>query len=241
VLYDVDFAALPSQTIGAAGSYTIDGKTWWAKGAKSANHTESAVVNGVGLRFSVTGALGYQPTGDTPGGGFNTQLMFMPLAQLTGFSASSPTALMFTFAATSAWPGTLSSIQLGLIGAASNGAAFLSADRGSQTWFGCSSGALAASFAGAQGYQAGVSLTPVLPVLADHCYGFVRGTRRGVATFHQQWTGAFPNPMDAFPSGESVLLATQDPVNLGVAVLLNAQNPWQLQLTRLRVLQPKVP
>ena len=88
LVYQADFRTLANQTIGAAGSYTIDGKTWWAKGQLTDGSTTiiSNVVNGSGIHFDVTAGGGTTPLAS----GSNPQVwrhLFLPLSQFAEWSA----------------------------------------------------------------------------------------------------------------------------------------------------------
>lgn len=88
LLYAVDFRTLPSQTIGAAGAYVIDGKTWWVKGQLTDGSTTltSNLVNGSGIHFDVTSGLGTTPIGS--GSALAWRHFFLPLSSINGWSST---------------------------------------------------------------------------------------------------------------------------------------------------------
>jgi hypothetical protein len=87
VLYQVDFRTLPNQTIGAAGSFTVDGKTVWAKGTLTPSGTvlQTAIVNGGGLRMDVVSGSGVTPIGS--GADLLHRHLYWPLSQFEGWDA----------------------------------------------------------------------------------------------------------------------------------------------------------
>jgi hypothetical protein len=98
VLYDVDFRTLPNQPLVAPGSYVIDGKTWWMKGALGNAPAATEIVNGQGFHF----AWPFNGTFPSPDyGGWRSfsftpcpRTMLLPLAQLPGFNPKSPIAIL---------------------------------------------------------------------------------------------------------------------------------------------------
>lgn len=239
-VYQVDFTAQPSQSIGAGGAYVIDGRTWYAKGAKSASHSATDVVLGTGLRFTLTGPLGYLPNGDLPGGGFNTQILFCPFSQFSTYNPLSPVTVQMRCQMTTAWPAAaLQSIAIGMIGAASNGSPFLAASRNSQQWCGFTNLATdMALFAGPGNYTT-VGTAYNSTNLSNHTFGVVRPTQRGGIGIHAQWSGNWPDIAGTLDV-EAPAMATLAPTNLGVALLLNSQTAWTGQVMQLRIAQPKI-
>jgi hypothetical protein len=111
LLYEVDFTAQANQTFGAAGSVTIDGKTWWLKGSLTPSgrvHT-NAIVNGSGFRFGYTsGAFGDIGTNTT----LATRHAFLPLSSLTGWDSSKAYMVRARFS----YPGGLTANTSPLVG-----------------------------------------------------------------------------------------------------------------------------
>jgi hypothetical protein len=94
-IYEVDFTTLPTQPMVAAGSYTIDGKTWWAKGGLGSKGV-TGIVNGSGFRINwpaplLTGDFSYWRAGAPP---TYKRAFCMPLAQLPSFNPLAPLAFM---------------------------------------------------------------------------------------------------------------------------------------------------
>lgn len=76
-IYNLDFAAQPSQNLTPKSTYTIDGLTWYAKNNPGTSNI--SIVNGSGLNFwSVEGS---PPT---------SRIMCLPLASVPGFNATAP-------------------------------------------------------------------------------------------------------------------------------------------------------
>jgi hypothetical protein len=93
LLYSVDFSTLPNQTL-AAGANTIDGQTWWMKGALRTSES-FAVVNGSGLRMrtrSLQDLYHYSTGAQTVG-----FCGYMSLSQLAGYDASKPALLQWRY------------------------------------------------------------------------------------------------------------------------------------------------
>lgn len=100
-IYDVDLTAQSAQTFTAAGSYTIDGETWWAKGALSAGGA-SALVASTGLRLATgTTATVEWRTNSV----FNGRVYALPLAQLSAYNPLAPLAVIARITSPSGWTG----------------------------------------------------------------------------------------------------------------------------------------
>lgn len=113
VLYAVDFTAQASQTMTAAGSYTIDGKTWWAKGSIP-NGGVCALVNGSGLRLEQPASIG--TVVDWRGSGLVTypgRLLAMAVAQIANFNPLAPVAFEWRFASPNALSGNSNEYAFG--------------------------------------------------------------------------------------------------------------------------------
>jgi hypothetical protein len=239
-VYHVDFTALPAQSIMASGHYTIDGKNWYAKGEKSPAHASTATVPGTGLQFVVSGALGYLPSINLPGGGFNTQLLYMPFAQLEQFVFGSPVAVVFRLGG-SGLSHVTCGITLGINGSQADGSPYLAADRGNQAWFGYIHGGLAA-FSG----TSFVSVGEIAPVPAnpdnpeDLVFSLVRSFPQRVDGYVGAYAGELPRVPDELPGAHSTLLPPQEVTaeNVGLMVLLNSQNAFAGAIRELAILQP---
>jgi hypothetical protein len=113
VLYEVDLRAqTPIPSIGI-GSFEIDGKIWWCKGAFRANES-AALVAGQGLRLVMNGLTPYY----YGNGGFeNTPSLYFPFAELDGYHEDAPIALQAWFQSIpTAYPSNVFGV-LGMIGA----------------------------------------------------------------------------------------------------------------------------
>jgi hypothetical protein len=147
ILYEVDFTLLANQSMAGPGSYVIDGKTWWVKGALAASQsvglgtvftTTGLVRPGIGSR---NGALSGQSFDGSATLAFAT--FFMPFAQLAGFN---PVAPIFVETLTEGWLVDSNGVKvvIGIVEAESDGAAYAAASRSSEV------------FAGYRGNSAGV-------------------------------------------------------------------------------------
>jgi hypothetical protein len=101
-IYEVDLTAQPSQPLMAAGSYVIDGKTWWAKGGLGSQGARTEVINGSGLRL-------YWPQGVNFPGDYSSwrsgypsitpikRTLLMPLSQIAGYNPQAALAILWRF------------------------------------------------------------------------------------------------------------------------------------------------
>lgn len=121
-IYTLDLTTQATQTISAAGSYTIDGKTWWSKGGtpfNSGNFNE--LLNGSGLRPAAA-AFGHS-------GNYPYQSLWFPMLQLADFNINAPYCVAFR------WTGSLDSSHYvvgGLSSLPDNATNVLTGDRSSQ-------------------------------------------------------------------------------------------------------------
>ena len=99
VLYEVDLGVQPSQDWTSPGQYTVDGKTWWVKGALGSNYTEvnSGIAGSDGSHaFPGRGLhvyhVEYNPNGanwyNSPS--YNRRVYAFPIDQLAGYNPSLP-------------------------------------------------------------------------------------------------------------------------------------------------------
>jgi hypothetical protein len=94
-LYSVDLTAQPSQSLPSAGSYTIDGKTWWVKGGLGTGNVNT-LVNGTGLRLVQPDTIDVSTRAWWGTNGLNAytaRVNVFPLAQLAGYNPSAPLAV----------------------------------------------------------------------------------------------------------------------------------------------------
>jgi hypothetical protein len=242
-IYEVDFRTLANQTIGAAGSYTIDGKVWWAKGSLTTPvPMSSAVVNGSGLRLSTTsgtalalaaGSLDYAP-----------RMMVLPLANLTDFNPLAPILVRAKFASAS-----VSAVGwVGLIDTTSDAANYLAAKRSSEILSGTPGGSPSASFSIKRGTASVSSATGRSGSIGftDRLVGVQKFSPRFGDHVDQAWTGAaaVPAASGALPQDQGLsALDTGTPANPCVAFFLQNQSgsPLDVYMTHLSISQPKVP
>jgi hypothetical protein len=242
-IYEVDFTTLPTQVIGAAGSYTVDGKTWWAKGSLTYPGVvqTSGVLNGSGLYIGTnTGA-------DLPQGSQNIRgrMLVLPLSELDDFNPQAPLIVRAKFSLPG-W-GPSRGAFVGLVDTPADGNAYLIADQSKQVLCGTPDGNPAASLltfrgtAGPSGAAAGqasvgvdarlVGCMRLMPKYADLC--------------SQNWdgVGAIPDVNDVIPQQQGLSqYATNTPANPCVAMILrnNFGAPFTAYMTHLSIHQPKV-
>lgn len=104
-IYDVDFTALPTQALDPAGSYTIDGKVWWAKGALVTNTVQTCgIVNGVGMRMTRPDPVNTIPS-FISAGVYGNRVMCFDISQLADYNPLAPLTVVWrvtsSFSATS--------------------------------------------------------------------------------------------------------------------------------------------
>lgn len=130
-IYEIDLTTLPTQSMAAPASYSIDGKTWWAKGPTKAGAT-FGLVNGAGLQVSFPGTVPPAPLLNWRAGGdvaWGDRVMILPMASLPGFSPQAPIAAMWRFTGSAQESGGEPGIYAGFVEAASSIAAITAAER----------------------------------------------------------------------------------------------------------------
>lgn len=97
-IYEIDFTAQTPQTLGAAGAYTIDGKTWYAKAPNASqfgsNLVSEVTASGLSIRETV-GGTGNHNAGNGGSVALLARHLFMPLAQLPLFNPNAPLMVRF--------------------------------------------------------------------------------------------------------------------------------------------------
>lgn len=134
-IYEVDFAALSSQSVPSPGAYTIDGITWYSKGTGSAQpynrNTAASLVHGSGLRVSViatSSQAGYLPaTAQHDGGVVNDKAWFLPFASVPGYNPLAPVTVQYRFGPC-AWQADRPTLLGGIVKSTSDGVGLISAD-----------------------------------------------------------------------------------------------------------------
>lgn len=97
-LYEVDFRTLPNQSLAAAGSHIIDGKTWWLKGTLG-DAGVAEVVNGQGLHLTWPFAAPFPTNYTMWRAGYSSfsqiaRTFLLPMANLPGYNPKAPLAIM---------------------------------------------------------------------------------------------------------------------------------------------------
>jgi hypothetical protein len=242
LIYEIDFRTLPSQAIGAAGSYTIDGLTWWAKGLTSGlpfgASMSSAVVNGSGLRLSIIGSNAVM----SASGDMNMRNLVLPLANIPNASLNAPTFIRGKFSY--AFDNSAYAF-IGLVNTTSDAAGYLSAQRSAETFVG----------------PPNVSASPVTSLKAKYGTGAITdvSARGGSAVYSSHFAGVqyangFTDVGDQAWDGTGSIpsLSAFKPQNQGlsqyeVGALANpcimfavSSHVQDYYLTHLSVYQPKV-
>jgi hypothetical protein len=243
-IYEVDLTAMASQTMTTAGSYTIDGKTWWAKGTVGTNHV-CELVSGLGLRMFAPATIG----GSSPDRmnfrtvttGILQRILFFPLAQLTDYNPSAPAYVVWT---TSTVANTESDrcYSMGVMTAALSSAAITNTERAScvqvcpaylspfQAWVGVAGNTTPTSTVPAGAVQVGV-------------YPFAKNKQ---CVFAQPYSGTWVTPDAATPgwTGSACYTEATQGTNMGFFYTLHKAfsdgQTLNVYLTRLAILQPKV-
>lgn len=137
--YEVDLTAQDPLTMNAAGSYTIDGMTWWAKGPFLNPGTTAAVEAGLGLGMKVPGALSFGLSWRGSGNVLYPERVFvLPLAQLPGYNPLAPVAVMASLAGRYSYGGE-GIVFAGLVDAALSSAALTGPEKATAMTTGLSS------------------------------------------------------------------------------------------------------
>lgn len=241
-IYEVDFRTLSNQTIGAAGSYTIDGKVWWAKGSLvTPVPMSSAVVNGSGLRLSTTGATALAMAAGAVD--YAARMLVLPLANLAEFNSAAPLLVRAKFSSAS-----VSAIGwIGLIDTTSDAANYLAAKRANEILTAIPSGSPSSSVSVKRGTGSvsSASMRSGSIGFTDRLVGVQKFSPRFGDHVDQSWngSGAIPAASGALPQDQGLsALDTGTPTNPCVAFFLQNQSgtPLDVYLTHLSVSQPRV-
>ena len=128
-IYDLSFAAQPSQSIGASGPFTIAGLQWYAKGSTS--KVSSALVNGSGLVFTNTTAIGATMNAASI---LADRHLFLPLSAIPDYE---PTAPLLVFARMTQNGNTSTTGPwIGLVDSTNDGVELQAAARQTEAWAG---------------------------------------------------------------------------------------------------------
>jgi hypothetical protein len=248
-VYSVDLTAQPSQDMSAAGSYTIDGKTWWAKGALPAGCT-NALVNGQGLRLAIDDThyltaswrSGLSYTGRTP---------CMSLAQLADFNPAAPYALEWRF--TSPYAPSNNNDQChaaGVMSAVLSSANITNTEKDSSMTLLFWSRVAGSMYLLSPPSAGAVTLTTTYGStnMGDSALGLYRINATRYVPMYSQWTGALGTPDDTQAMADAnVPIRSIASLSSAPAFVFALQKPFigtgsavDVYLTHLRVLQPKV-
>jgi hypothetical protein len=246
-LYDVDFTAQPSQTMTAAGSYTIDGKTWWAKATMGAGSLNSLIA-GVGLRLTAPASV-VSPIanwrGMPSGFGYDARANCFALSQIPKFNPLAPYAVQWRFTSNRPLPqsDTFTGVG-GILDVAGNAAAITAAELStakSLTVFSTTAGWWIK-----HPYPNGINFAPSNfgVTVGSAVYGIVKLSTNRYYPLHGAWSGNMQTPDDytAFSELTQALLTSglSNSPNFVFALekASNDASTLEVNLTHLRVLQP---
>lgn len=245
VIYEVDFAAQPSQTIGAAGAYTIGGLTWWAKGLTT--QVSTAVVNGAGLQFTNLSASNLLMPGYATA--FTARHLFCPLGQVPGYAASGPTIVLARMTQSpSNGVGTSSGTWVGLISSTNDAISQLGSARASEAWAGIEQSTSKQIMwkLGGEGTSGASSAAGTGLGVA----GVIRSHREFSLIVGSPWSGTWPAPSDlrtpVYNAPQSTMMYAIDPparANPGIGLYLSTNSGMSGAVGTIhgvRILQPKV-
>lgn len=249
-IYEVDLTAQASQSMATATSYTIDGLTWWAKGACGGSQA-CELVNGSGLRrYAADGAYpASYPNwrgNSNPASPDNTRALLLPLSQIPGFNPLAPLAIEWHLASPNAYSNDSGVCAYGgVIDAAASAAAITSGEKAT---------AMTVAYYGGGGFFTidnnanNITLTGTGTSYAGHAVGVYR-------TMLSRWYPLFgaygsslgvPDDYDYAGTGTASSSfrsrCSNSPSFCFVAEKgANFTPALDVYLTRLKVLQPKVP
>lgn len=254
-IYDLDLTAQANQTMTTAGSYTIDGKTWWAKGTLGSTGALCSLVNGSGLRLFEPASIDvahralWRGTGATQA--FTARVLALKLDQIADFNPLAPYAVQWRFTSPANKSADASRCPIaGVMDVVASSAALTGASKDTSKSVGI--------FATSNGYfirspHNGSSDVDFGPSALGTSYA---GTVQGIVKFSTNryyplagtWSGSMGKPDDytSFNANVTPAFLTQ---SLSTApsfffCLDKASSDGQtldIYLTHLRVLQPKVP
>lgn len=234
-IYAVDMTAQASQTMTTAGSYTIDGKTWWSKGSLAFNGTggvqQNALINGSGLAAA---SCAFGATGS-----FTHQCLWMPFAQLADYNPAAPVAVVVRWAGTGVTSTTY--LVFGIASMADSSAYWQSAERNNQIlgrYYGDAVNFFSYTDGDALGFHP-AALVSASATLGNNVFSVGMPAKRIGHTGHAAYAGSMPTDIYSFASGLSGRRMTSVMSNPGF-VLTRNQN-CAAYLTHLSILQPKVP
>lgn len=236
-IYAVDFTALATQVMTTAGSYTVDGKTWYAKGLTSFNGDtmSSGVVNGSGLHIGCSGSAA-TPFGSTAQ--YDGRFLAMSMSQLSNFDPDLPWLARAHFTHTN----DTCVAMIGLVDSTLDGASLLASQRAADVFIGNDTNNPTsntqrklglAGLSGAAGFH--TSAAPSATV-----YGVLNLNATQIVCGTQNWSGSMPAA-----SGFRVVQTTAAMTNVSyshkmLAFAINQQtgSSWDAYMTHLTIHQP---
>lgn len=248
-LYEVDLTAQPSQTMTAAGSYTIDGKTWWAKGTLWGDGVH-ALVNGSGMRLFAPATLagGAQP--DRPN--FRTvtttilqRIVFFPFDEIEDYNPAAPLFVQWRLSGAITASSSNRCSSLGVMTAAPSAAAITDGER-----LTCAQvchdvyNSASAILCGATGGQVPVTAVVNDAALASYRTGVQRFAKDRFYVIHKH-SAVDVTPEDTLDlSGVNGLMQPTAQGDMGLFFTLHKAfsdgATLDVYLTHLKVMQPKV-
>ena len=234
-VYEVDFTTLPNQDMSAIGAHTVDGMTWYSKGAVDfGGDGANAIVNGSGMRtagcaWGIAGTLA------------PFQTAWFPFLQIPDFDVTYPFLVAFRFT------GPLSTTNYYVAGVSSladDGVAVLVGERAVQDQIRAdmdSGGTVMAHVVSSVGPINPVTMVPGSPTTGDHLYfsGPVHLLTAGC--FHAPWTGSFPLNLYAITNAQNPVINNNVLTNPGFSICRNRTSAFASFLTHMAVLQPIFP
>jgi hypothetical protein len=202
VLYEVDFRVQPAASFNGAGSYTIDGLTWWQKERAGIAPAYTFTLSSNGLFVGGPNATG------TVEGSVNQygRRMILPLANIPGYNPAAP--VCFFVRTLSATPAAFSQAVCGVMDCTQSAAALTEAELHRRQGISGHQDNSHSSFVW-KGSSNFLSTSILLSGLANNNVGRVVHVqdRRTVGMSAFDWSGATPNPltgaMDAVANGNA--------------------------------------
>jgi hypothetical protein len=239
-IYSVDFTALPTQSIAAAGAYTIDGLTWYAKGSLTGLPfgvtMTCALVNGSGLGLACSGGIGLNSALTYAGRWFG-----IPLSAFPDLATNAPFIVRARFTSTDFANATG---WIGLVDSTNDGAALLTAqrsrDRLAGNWrTGGTNTDLYTKIS--TGVEANLGVSLPLATAANSIYGVYAVTPAQPIPIKQAAAGA-GIPADpstvVFPGSAATFGSPATYANPMIAFMISTNGPNTVFMTHLSIHQP---
>jgi hypothetical protein len=253
-VYEADFRLMPTLSMQAAGSYSIDGKTWWAKGPAKTN-TTWGVVNEIGIQFAIPVSPPGPPNNGWRSNGNNAwaeRVLVFPLAQLPGYNPLAPLALLWRATGLISAGAGEAAISAGLADAALTTASLTGPEVGSSmtinpidasnSYIQCSPNNNSVD----SQWIMTMTTAAVPPTLLDSIeQGIIRFAPKRYFPLARRFTGALggPNTANEFALSNTSLVRSGNGQSDSPCFLMVAQSPFSgvrdVALTHLKVMQPK--